>query len=86
MKLPPNHELYEAINYAIANPPVPSQPTGQPQADQTYTEQTPYVAKPSDIPAATKPLPEIWDWARIMEEAAKPGPPEILKDLLWKGC
>lgn len=86
MKLPPNHELYEAINYAIANPPVPSQPTGQPQADQTYTEQTPYVAKPSDLPPATKPLPEIWDWDRLMEEAEKPMPPEILKDLLWKGC
>ena len=86
MKLPPNHELHDVLKWTLANPPIPSQPTGQPQADQTHTEQTPYIAKPSDIPSATKPLPEIWDWARIMEEAAKPGPPEILKDLLWKGC
>ena len=86
MKIPPNHELYNAINYAIANPPVPSQTTGQPQQAQTFTEQTPYVAHPSDIPPATKPLPEIWDWDRLMEEAEKPMPPEILKDLLWKGC
>ena len=61
MKLPPNHELHNVLKWTIANPPVPSQTTGQPKADQTYTEQTPYVAKPSDIPPATKPLPEIWD-------------------------
>jgi hypothetical protein len=86
MKLPPNHELHDVLAWTIANPPVPSQPTGQPQADQTYTEQAPYEAKPSDLPPATKPLPEIWDWDRLMEEAEKPLPPEILKDLLWKGC
>jgi hypothetical protein len=86
MKLPPNHELHDVLKWTIDNPPVPSQTTGQPQADQTHTDQTPYVAKPSDIPPATKPLPDIWDWDRIMAEAELPPPPEILKDLLWKGC
>ena len=89
MKLPPEHELHDVLAWTLANPPVPSQTsqtTGQPQQAQTFTEQTPYVAHPSDIPPATKPLPEIWDWDRLMEEAEKPMPPEILKDLLWKGC
>ena len=51
MKLPPNHELHDVLKWTLANPPIPSQPTGQPQADQTHTEQTPYIAKPSDIPS-----------------------------------
>lgn len=85
MKLPPEHELHDVLAWTLANPPVPSQP-GQPQQAQTFTEQTPYVAHPSDIPPATKPLPEIWDWARIMARAKEPPPQEILRDMLCKGA
>jgi hypothetical protein len=88
MKLPPNHELYDAIRYAIENPPVPSQTVGQqPKADQTYTEQTLGEPKSSDIPPAEKPLPDIMSYGDMLEMRKSVSlPPQILKGVLHKGC
>jgi hypothetical protein len=84
----PNDDMHDMMNWIIDNPPdqwcKENGFAATEQDDQSH-DHVPKFAATESVPVG-KPLPERWNWDRILEERAKPPPPEILAGLLHQGC